>query len=80
MLDNVHAEPESEIQEEQSSGEYGGPRASSCEEANISFFLSKAIPGASHHLPWLLFVLNYYLYAMLDWYRSCILVILLNYP
>jgi hypothetical protein len=51
MLDNVHAEPESEIQEEQSSGRYGGPQASTCEDANISFFLSKASPGAFNNYP-----------------------------
>jgi hypothetical protein len=34
-LDCDLAEPESEIQEEQSSCEYGGPQTSSCKEANI---------------------------------------------
>jgi hypothetical protein len=48
LLDRVLMKPVSEIQEEQSSSD--GPQASSCEEANISFFLSKASPGASHQL------------------------------
>jgi hypothetical protein len=31
-----HVEPESKIQEEQSSGEYGGPQATSCVDTNLA--------------------------------------------
>jgi hypothetical protein len=32
-----HMEPESKIQEEQSSGEYGGPQATSCVDTNLAW-------------------------------------------
>jgi hypothetical protein len=31
-----HVEPEAKIQEEQSSGEYGGPQAASCMDTNLA--------------------------------------------
>jgi hypothetical protein len=42
-----HAEPEFEA--EQVQWVFGGPQASSCEDANI--VVIKASPGASNHLP-----------------------------
>jgi hypothetical protein len=48
MLDRAFMKSESEIQEKQSSGKYGGPQAYSCGEANIFLFLSKESAGASH--------------------------------
>jgi hypothetical protein len=44
-----HVEPEPEIKKEQIQGVFGGPQASSCEDANI--VVIKADPGASHHCP-----------------------------
>jgi hypothetical protein len=32
-----HMEPESKIQEEQSSGKYGGPQATSCVDTNLAW-------------------------------------------
>jgi hypothetical protein len=57
-----------EIQAEQVQWVFGGPQASSYEDANI--LVIKASPGASHHIPWLLFVLPHYIYAMLDYVLS----------
>jgi hypothetical protein len=42
-----HVEPKSEIQAEQVQGMFGGPQASSYEDANI--VVIKASPGASNH-------------------------------
>jgi hypothetical protein len=49
------------------------------EQAQVETFTNLALdqgkPDASHHLPWLLFVLNHYLYDMLDYvlrYRNCV--------
>jgi hypothetical protein len=44
-----HVEPEPEIKKEQIQGVFGGPQASSCEDANI--VVIKVGPGASHHYP-----------------------------
>jgi hypothetical protein len=41
-----HAEPESEFRAEQVQGVFGGPQASSCEDANI--VVIKASLSASH--------------------------------
>jgi hypothetical protein len=54
-----------EIQEEQVQWVFGGLQASSYENAII--LVIKASPSASHHIPWLLFVLPHYIYAMLDY-------------
>jgi hypothetical protein len=42
-----HVEPKSEIQAKQVQGVFGGPQASSCEDANI--VVIKASPEASNH-------------------------------
>jgi hypothetical protein len=44
-----HMEPMVEIQAEQVQRVFGGPQASSCEDANI--VVIKASPGAPNHLP-----------------------------
>jgi hypothetical protein len=44
-----HAEPESEFQVEKAQWVFGGPQASSCEDANI--VMIKASLGASNHHP-----------------------------
>jgi hypothetical protein len=44
-----HAEPKTEIQAEQVPGVFGGPQASSCEDANI--VVIKASPGVSNYCP-----------------------------
>jgi hypothetical protein len=43
------AKPESEFQAEQVQRVFGGPQASSCDDANI--VVIKASPGASNHYP-----------------------------
>jgi hypothetical protein len=63
-LESIYKEAESKVQEEQDL-EYDGPQASSCEEANIPFFLRKASPGASYQYS-LTFLFNHYLYVKLD--------------
>jgi hypothetical protein len=45
-------EPKSDIQAKQVQGVFGGPQASSCEDANV--IVIKASPGASHQSPYLL--------------------------
>jgi hypothetical protein len=54
-----HAESESEFQVEKAQWVFGGPQASSCEDANI--VMIKASLGASNHHPWI-FV---YLYVLI---------------
>jgi hypothetical protein len=49
-----HVEPKTEIQVQQDWWVFGGPQASSCEDANI--VVTKASPGASNHIPWALFI------------------------
>jgi hypothetical protein len=44
-----HVEPEPEIKKEQVQGVFGGPQASSCEDANI--VVIKASPSVSNHRP-----------------------------
>jgi hypothetical protein len=47
-----HVEPKLEIQANHVQGVFGGPQASSCEDANV--VVIKASPGASHQSPYLL--------------------------
>jgi hypothetical protein len=47
-----HVELKSDIQAKQVQGVFGGPQASSCEDANV--IVIKASPGASHQSPYLL--------------------------
>jgi hypothetical protein len=60
MLDCALVEPESEIQKEQSSGEYGGPQATCCVDTNIAFEQGKprCIPAII-----IAFSFNHYLYV-----------------
>jgi hypothetical protein len=44
-----HVEPETETRVQQVQGVFGGPHASSGEDANI--VVTKASPGASNHIP-----------------------------
>jgi hypothetical protein len=44
-----HAETKAEIQADQVQWVFGGPQASSCEDANI--VVIKVSPGASNHAP-----------------------------
>jgi hypothetical protein len=44
-----HAKPKSEFQAEQVQRVFGGPQASSCDDANI--VVIKASPDASNHYP-----------------------------
>jgi hypothetical protein len=57
MMDNV--EPKTNIQVQQAQGVFGGPQASSCEDANI--VVIKAGPSKPIHLPWALFTFISYL-------------------
>jgi hypothetical protein len=49
-----HMEPKMEIQVQQVQEVFGGPQASSSEDANI--VVIKASPDASNHLHWVLFI------------------------
>jgi hypothetical protein len=44
-----HVEPKMEIQVQQDQGVFGGPQASSYEDANI--VVTKVSPDASNHIP-----------------------------
>jgi hypothetical protein len=57
-----HAKPKSEFQAEQVQGVFGGPQASSCEDANI--VVIKTSPGASNQCRCLLF---WKFYFMIIW-------------
>jgi hypothetical protein len=51
-----------EIRAEQVQWMFGGPQASSYENANI--VVIKANSGASNHYPWVLFIILYYLWFL----------------
>jgi hypothetical protein len=80
-----HAERKTEIQAEQFQGMFGGPQASSCEDANI--VVIKASPGAFNQYS-LSFTSNLALcYSWLNikligvvWHRSCNKINLSIYP
>jgi hypothetical protein len=52
-----HVESKSEVQAEQVQWVFGGPQASSCEDANI--VVIKVSPGAFHQSPYLLYLKPY---------------------
>ncbi len=58
-----HAEPESEFQAEQVQWVFGGPQASSCEDANI--VVIKASPDASHPILDFYFLINIFMLRMI---------------
>jgi hypothetical protein len=60
-----HVEPKSQIQAEQVQWVFGGPQASSCEDANI--IVIKSSPGASN------LVLEFFLPLYLN-YDSCLCI------
>jgi hypothetical protein len=58
-----HAEPKKEIQAVQVRWVFGGPQASSYEDANI--VVIKESPGASNHIPWDLLIFVFYLWFLI---------------
>jgi hypothetical protein len=58
-----HAESKAEIQVLQVRWVFGGPQASSCEDANI--VVIKVSPDASNYIPWALFIFIYYLWFLI---------------
>jgi hypothetical protein len=58
-----HAESKTEIQVLQVQWVFGGPQASSCEDANI--VVIKVSPDASNYILWALFIFIYYLWFLI---------------
>jgi hypothetical protein len=58
-----HVEPRAKIRAEQVQWVFGGPQASSCEDANI--VVIKASPGASHTILIFYFLINIFILRMI---------------
>jgi hypothetical protein len=57
-----HVEPKTEIQVQEVQLVFGGPQASSCEDANIAVI--KASLGVSNHISWALLIFVFYLWVV----------------